>query len=77
MKKIIRVGTVDSLQAKASANEVFIASRMGEQAWIQNVELQGASVAFDGRALVITIPLRDGEFVSLGDHEGVADKRFV
>jgi hypothetical protein len=77
VKKVLRVGTIESLQKGSSSNEMFIASRMGDKAWIQNLEVSGAKISYFDGTLTISIPLRDGEFVSMGDQQGVADKRFV
>ena len=80
MKKVFRIGSIESLQATASSyvpNELLIASRTGDKAWIQNLELSGASVKYFDGVLTISFNLRDGEFISLGDQQGIADKKFV
>jgi hypothetical protein len=79
MKKVIHSGTIQSIEKSGAKNCLIIAGRSGKNAWIQNLEANAIKIEFDDRenALIIKIPLAEGQFVAISDGDGIAEQKVV
>jgi hypothetical protein len=78
MKKTFTIGKLNSKNIKESLKtSLIIAQRQGEKIHFSNMEAlpEGAvELEWNGKQLIMKFKLADGEFLALGDTQGVAKK---